>query len=280
MWKTILSAGIAMALAAPALGVGFLGVELCRDPVSTAIRLPEGSPLVVKSVEAGKQGGLVVLFSAEAGNPLHLVDDLMEAELGRRGSGSEKELTWTGSDVVAYAQPISTTYAALAIRGGSACAPTVEAEVPPTAAVSAAPVAATVDPPVAVPPPATSTTTATPPGPASVDLLPAAPELVAPAPPEPPEPDFELLGVLQHQAAVEGWVDVMGVVANHTAAGYRLATFDLSLYDASGALICVDTVSVSMLKSGQERAFRDSIRCPEYGPEKVDRYKLQFAGGC
>ena len=278
MRKTILAAGIAMILAVPALGVEFLGVDLCRDPVSTAIRLPEDSPMVVKSVEAGKAGGLVILFSAQTGEPLQLVDDLMETEIGRRGSGSEKGLTWASTDVVAYAQPISTSYAALAIRGGSACAPPVEAEAAVPVAASAAPFAATTDSTAAAPPPATSTV-ADPPPPPTVNLLPATPAGVAPSPQPQAVSDFELLGKLQHQPAADDWVDVMGVVANHTSDGYKLATFDLSLYDASGALMCVDTISVSVLKTGQERAFRDSIRCPGYTPQAVVGWKLQFAGG-
>ena len=278
MRKTILATGIAMTLAVPALGVEFLGVDLCRDPVSTAIRLPEDAPMVVKSVEAGKAGGLVILFSAQTGEPLQLVDDLMEIEIGRRGSGSEKGLTWASTDIVAYAQPISTSYAALAIRGGSVCASPVEAEVPPAASASAAPVAAATDSTAVAPPPAASTV-ADPPPPPTVNLLPATPAGVAPAPQPQAVPDFELLGKLQHQPAADSWVDVMGVVANHTPDGYKLATFDLILYDASGALICVDTISVSVLKSGQERAFRDSIRCPGYARESVGSWKLQFAGG-
>jgi hypothetical protein len=34
-----------------------------------------------------------------------------------------------------------------------------------------------------------------------------------------------------------------------------------------------------VLKSGQERAFRDSIRCPGYVAEEVREVRLQFAGG-
>ena len=46
-----------------------------------------------------------------------------------------------------------------------------------------------------------------------------------------------------------------------------------------GALICVDTISVNVLKAGQERAFRDAIRCPGYAREAVAETRLQFAGG-
>ncbi len=96
--------------------------------------------------------------------------------------------------------------------------------------------------------------------------------------PKPP-PDYEVIGSISHHRADAIWVDVMGVVANHTSIGYRLAAFDLSLYDAGGRLICVDTVSVSALEAGQQRAFRDAIRCPDYDPDEVARVELQFAGG-
>ncbi len=58
-----------------------------------------------------------------------------------------------------------------------------------------------------------------------------------------------------------------------------MASFDLSLYDAAGDLICVDTISVNQLRIGQERAFRASIRCADYEESLVDSWKLQFAGG-
>lgn len=285
MRTTILLAIITVAGATPAPAVEFLGVDLCRQPVSTAIVLPDGSPLVVKSVEAGSQGGLVILFSTDEGDPLHTVDALMEAELGRRGSGDETSLTWTGPDVIAYAQPISQTYAALAIRGGTGCTPGVKAAEEPPPAAEPQPnekpatetASSTANAATTAAAPAPSSSPATPP--ADVKLLPPAPAGINPAPPAAPETDFELLGDLQHEAAADDWVDVMGVVANNTADAYKLATFDLSLYDAAGELICVDTISVSVLKPGQERAFRDSIRCPGYAPEKVAAWKLQFAGG-
>ena len=91
--------------------------------------------------------------------------------------------------------------------------------------------------------------------------------------------DFEIIGVISHEAADPPWVDVMGVVANHTITGYKLATFDLSFFDANGELICVDTISVTQFKSGRSRAFRDSIECPNYGADLVASSNLQFAGG-
>ena len=105
----------------------------------------------------------------------------------------------------------------------------------------------------------------------------------APAPPATPEPtaieEFELKGRLKHAAAEDGQVDVMGVLVNNSGSSYSLANFDLSLYDATGELICVDAISVSELRDGQERAFRDSIRCADYAPDAVVGWKLQYAGG-
>ncbi len=274
MRATFLFALITLAAAAPAPAVEFLGVDLCRDPVSTAIVLPDGSPLVVKSVEAGSQGGLVILFSTEEGDPLHNVDALMEAQIGRRGSGDATSLTWASSEVIAYAQPISKTYAALAIRGGEACTTGVQSKAAPSPA-PAPPVAETASQTaVAAPVPSAEGPPAAPPGPAPTATTAAAAPSQAP-----PKPDFALRGDLHHEAAADDWVDVMGVVVNNTADGYKLATFDVSLYNAAGQLICVDTISVSVLKPGQERAFRDSIRCPGYDHAAVAAWKLQFAGG-
>ena len=91
--------------------------------------------------------------------------------------------------------------------------------------------------------------------------------------------DFELEGRLKHAVAEDGWVDVMGVVTNNSGASYTVASFDLSLYDGAGDLICVDTISVNHLKEGQERAFRGAIRCADYVADEVASWKLQFAGG-
>ena len=91
--------------------------------------------------------------------------------------------------------------------------------------------------------------------------------------------EFELKGTLKHRAEVDAWVDVMGVVVNRSAQSYKLASFDLSFYDDAGDLICVDTISVTRLRAGQERAFRDSMQCADYGTTAVVSTKLQFAGG-
>jgi len=151
MKKIILVAMITMTVVMPSQAVEFLGVELCKDSMSTSVVLPDGSPLNLQSVEVGDQGALVLLLGSDETTILNQIDD--------------------------------------------------------------------------------------------------------------------------------DWVDVMGVVVNNTVEGYNLATFDLSLWDAAGHLICVDTISVSVLKSGQHRAFRDSILCPGYSADTVARTELHFAGG-
>jgi len=71
----------------------------------------------------------------------------------------------------------------------------------------------------------------------------------------------------------------MGIVVNNSGSSFAVANFDLSLYDEAGELICVDVISVSELRDGQERAFRDSIRCADYASDAVAGWKLQYAGG-
>ncbi len=108
----------------------------------------------------------------------------------------------------------------------------------------------------------------------------ASDEAVIPVSTEEPQAptDFELKGKLKHAAAEEAWVDVMGVIVNNSGDAYAVASFDLSLYDGSGDLICVDTISVHQLRDGQERAFRSAIRCADYDAAAVANWKLQFAG--
>ena len=89
---------------------------------------------------------------------------------------------------------------------------------------------------------------------------------------------FALKGRLKHAAADNEWVDIMGIVVNNSGETYTVASFDLSLYDAAGDLICVDTISINQLRDGQERAFRSAIRCADYDPEAVADWKIQFAG--
>ncbi len=84
---------------------------------------------------------------------------------------------------------------------------------------------------------------------------------------------------MTHSAADETWVDVMGTIVNRTETSYKTATFDLSLYSDDGLLICVDTIAVNIFKPGQQRAFRDSIRCVGYEAAEIAEVRLQFAGG-
>jgi len=257
--------------AIPVNAVDFLGVELCAEQVSTRVILPAESPLSLESAEVGKHGGLVLLLHSKKGAVLGQVDDLMATFTGSRGTGDEKRLEWSGNQITGFAQVIKKGYVALAVTAAEDCS--VEAE----AAPAAAPVETEATPP---PEPAPETTV-------PEDAAPvAAAAVVAPEIEEAPDAtvktevaDFELEGRLKHAAAEDGWVDVMGVVTNNSGASYTVASFDLSLYDDAGDLICVDTVSVNQLREGQERAFRGSIRCADYVADEVASWKLQFAGG-
>jgi hypothetical protein len=205
-----------------------------------------------------------MLLRASDGNILDHLDDLMRPYVGTKGSGDEKKLQWSGNSITAYAQVIKKGYAALAVSTDDECQPTRPAPVPqpvvqPTPVeqppdLNEAATAAAVVAPIAV-------------APAS-----EAPKLSAPG-------DFELVGTLKHYPAADRWVDVMGVVGNRGAAGFSVTSFDLSLYDEDGTLICVDTISINQLRAGQERAFRSSILCPDYDADAVTDWKLQFAGG-
>lgn len=273
--RTITLVTIALLTAVlPASAIDFLGVELCKGSTDTGVDLPIGSSLNLETVEIGDNGGLVMLLSARSGKVMGHVDDLMTGLTGKRGSGDAETLEWADGRLTGVAQRVGKKYAALAVASSDDCPGTDPAPVPvPTAAPAEAP-----QPTDSTPPPDA------PPIPAAAAAVVAAAAASTPSPPE-PEPaaaaavDFEVVGAISHEPADRTWVDVMGVVANHTDTGYKLATFDLSFFDANGALICVDTISVSVLKAGQERAFRDAIRCPGYGSDRVSRSELQFAGG-
>ena len=275
MQRIMITACLGLLLALPAQGVEFLGVELCKGSVETSVVLPVGSPLSLESAEIGRYGDLLMLLTAPNTEVLNLIDDLMATYTGNRGTGSEEKLQWSGNGITAYAQIIKKGYAALAVSTTDDCR---AAEPSPDAETEAenAPV-----PDVAA---ATAEEIDTAAG-AAVTTGAAVGAAAAPAP-EPPatrEPtpfeEFELKGRLKHAAGEDGWVDVMGVVVNHSGAAYKMVDFDLSLYDAAGELICVDAISVSELRDGQERAFRDSIRCADYAPDAVASWKLQYAGG-
>jgi hypothetical protein len=275
MQQIMITACLGLLLALPAQGVEFLGVELCKGSVDTSVVLPVGSPLSLESAEIGRHGGLLMLLTAPNGEVLEFIDNLMATYTGNRGTGSEEKLQWSGNEITAYAQIIKKDYAALAVSTTDDCR-------------------------AAEPAPDTETTTAEAPAPDATVLTMEESQTAtgaavatgtavgaavapAPAPPATPEPtpidEFELKGGLKHAAGEDGWVDVMGVIVNHSGAAYKMINFDLSLYDAAGELICVDAISVSELRDGQERAFRDSIRCADYAPDAVAGWKLQFAGG-
>ncbi len=273
--KTATTVVLSLFLAAlPAHAVDFLGVELCKGSTDTAVDVPLGSSLILESVEIGDHGGLVMLLSARSGKVMDHVDDLMTGLTGARGEGDGDSLEWTGGRLTGVAQKVAKKYAALAVASSDECPGTEPAPAAATAPVDAPPqpeVEQATPSPDPVPVPA-----------AAAAVVAAAASNQPSAEPEPAvvaEPDFELVGALSHEAADRTWVDVMGVVTNHTDTGYKLATFDVSFFATSGELTCVDTISVSVLKSGQERAFRDAIRCPGYVHDEVAETRLQFAGG-
>ena len=271
MRQIIIASILALVAAAPAHAVDFLGVELCAEPVDTGVILPAESPLSLESVEVGKHGGLVMLLHSKKGKVLEQVDDLMASFTGSHGEGDDRKLEWSGNQITAFAQVIKKGYVALAVTAAEDC--TVEPEAVPAAApveTEPAPQAdATVDAFDAEAAAAAAAVAVV------ATKVEAKPEVGLPAVVE----DFELEGRLKHAAAEDGWVDVMGVVTNNSGASYTVASFDLSLYDGAGDLICVDTISVNQLREGQERAFRGAIRCADYVTDEVASWKLQFAGG-
>ena len=259
-------------IALSANAVDFLGVELCADQVDTGVILPAGSPLSLESAELGRHGGLVLLLSSkEKKEVLGQVDDLMVGYAGSRGAGDERKLEWSSDEITAFAQVIQKGYVALAVTATEGCTPESEAS---SAAADAAATSAPQPEAARESPPSTEAVAATAAA-AAVTAAEGAPE----TDPVEVQADLELKGRLKHSAAEDDWVDVMGVVINTSGASFAVASFDLSLYDGDGQLICVDTVSVNHLKQGQERAFRGSIRCADYVAEGVASWKLQFAGG-
>ena len=95
MWRLIIGV-VVLGISAQAGAVDFLGVELCRDSVSTSVSLPTDSPLRIQSVEIGKHGALVMLLEGRGGGTLDRVDDLMAQHTGSPGSGDSKQLQFAG----------------------------------------------------------------------------------------------------------------------------------------------------------------------------------------
>jgi hypothetical protein len=265
---------LVLGTAAPTAAIEFLGVELCTDQVDTGVILPADSPLSLESVEVGRHGGLVLLLHSKKGKVLGQVDDLMAGFVGDRGSGDERKLEWSSDEITAFAQVIQKGYVALAVTAAEGCATEPEA-VPAATAVEAEPPAAAEPARESVPERDLVEEAA----PVAAAAAVAAEVEATPEDPETEVAEFEIRGKIKHAAAEDNWVDVMGVVVNNSGASYAVASFDLSLYDGTGQLICVDTISVNHLRVGQERAFRASIRCADYVAEDVTSWKLQFAGG-
>ena len=272
MRKIVITVCLGLIAVMPAECVEFLGVELCEGSVDTSVTLPVGSPLTLDSAEIGRHGGLLMLLKTDKGRVMDRIDDLMEYYTGNPGTGPEDKLQWSGNQITAYAQLIMKGYAALAISTTDDCEATDSAPAAGAAAtaetepvVESENVEEEASPPAAV---------------AAVAAVPATAATPAePATAATPAEDFALKGALKHNRADATWVDVMGIVINRSGTDYSVANFDLSFYDAAGDLVCVDAISVSELKNGQERAFRDSIRCADYSNDAVTEWKLQFAGG-
>jgi len=280
MRRIILAVTIMLIAALPSQAVEFLGVELCTDRMSTAVALPLGSPLTLDSVEVGDQGALLLVLRSEDQQILGQIDDLMTDYTGARGTGDEKTLQWSGRKITAIAQVPKKKLAILAVSTSDDCLGD-PGEAPASAEAASAVPSSEVESHGVV----GADTVAEPVASAALIPLPAvvpepsADQIEGEAPSGDGIPDFSLEGALRHEAFADDWVDVMGVVVNNTGDAFKLATFDLSLWGEAGRLICVDTISVTLLKSGQHRAFRDSIRCPGYSTEAVTRIQLQFAGG-
>ncbi|MCK5378042.1 MAG: hypothetical protein KAJ78_01510 [Acidobacteria bacterium] len=280
MRTVFLAVMILMTLVLPTQAVEFLGVELCTDRMSTTVVLPHGSPMTLESAEVGDQGALLLVLRSEDRQILDQIDDLMTDYTGVSGVGDEKSLQWSGRQITAFAQVLKKKLAVLAVSTSDDCRE--DAEVVPAAAE----VASTVPSPEVKPTGIAEAGAGVEPA-ASAVLVPVGAVLAEPAADQAEAEvhedterlDFTLEGELRHEAFSDDWVDVMGVVVNNTADAYKIATFDLSLWDQTGRLICVDTISVSVLKSGQHRAFRDSIQCSGYTADAVARTELQFAGG-
>jgi hypothetical protein len=218
-----------------------------------------------------------MLLKADKGNVMNHVDDLMEFYTGDPGTGSEDKLQWSGNQITAYAQLITKGHAALAVSTTDDCR---AAEPTGEAAVAGLAVEEKTTETGTEPDSESPAGEAEAPVVAGTAAAAAASEPVGrETAPDPVTPDFALKGPLKHSASQAEWVDVMGIVVNRSGTGYAVASFDLSLYDAAGDLICVDTVSVNQLMMGQERAFRASLRCADYNETPIDSWKLQFAGG-
>ena len=264
MNRIIIAAVFTLTAISPGSATEFLGVELCADRVDTGVILPADSPLSLESAEIGRHGGLVLLLHSKSDRVLDQVDDLMTSFTGIRGSGDDRKLEWSGNQITGFAQLIKKDYVALAVTATDDCTPEPETE----------PAALSDETELDTQPPTATTEETAPEGVAAVATAPdIAPDADAVA------EEFALKGRLKLSAAEDGWVDVMGVVVNNSGVSYAVASFDLSLYDNSGDLICVDTISVNQLREGQERAFRGAIRCADYVADAVASWKLQFAGG-
>lgn len=263
--------GIFLIVSAPAAAVDFLGATLCRDHATATVTIPDDSGLRLASVEVSDGTGLLMLLYASQGDALEHLDALMTRITGHPAEHEGESMQWSGHSILAYASLIKKGTVAMAVSSDDPCEETPEVPLAPPA-VPAEPQPA---PPVSAPARPAAPVTAS----GKAEIIPQLPEEEDQTPALETEPDFQLQGNLRFAAAAAPWVDVMGIVENLSSKSYRLAAFDLSLYDTQDQLICVDTISVGMLKAGQTRAFRDSISCPDYRQGSVGSFRLQFSGG-
>jgi len=247
----------------PAFGVDFFGATLCRNSVTTSISLPEDSGLRLASVETGEDNGLLMLLYATRGDAMENLDVLMTRITGHAGRREGDSMQWSGRKILAYASLVKKGTLAMALSSSDPCEPTP----------AIGPVPSKISPPAAAALPS-------PAPPAAIPVKAAAlPPVEHEAAALDEEEDFRLEGKLQWTAGPPPWIDVMGVINSLGQKDYRLAAFDLSFYDAEGGLLCVDTISIGMLKAGRTRAFRDSVNCPGLDPARIKSYRIQFSGG-
>jgi len=234
MRKIFITAAV-LAISIQASAVEFLGVNLCRGSVDTSVRLPAGSGLSIASVEIGSRGALVMLLEGGA-DALDRVDDVLAGSTGARGTGNADQLQWSGNTITALARVLKKGQVALVVSSTDDCGgqPTL-AEAPGAESSAGTPSHGTTGEASAAPDAPQRGETATPDGglSATTAAIAAAAAEPAGASREPatagPAPaGFELAEGFSHALAVDGWVDVMGVVTNHTGTDYRVATFDLA----------------------------------------------------
>jgi len=274
-WRHFMLLGFFLLAARIIPAVDFYGATICRDHATTSVQIPDDSGLRLASVEVGDEGGLLMLLYAEEGEVLEQLDLLISRVTGSAGTQEGDSMQWSGGKLVAFASRIKKGTVAVAISSNDSC-PEEPALIAPESGLprgldtdsgEAMGAAAGIDQQSE----------------ARHDLIKALPvpsdEHAGEIGAVEVETDFRLEGELKYSQTIPPWVDVMGLVRNNSGTAYRLAAFDLSLYDLKGDLLCAGTVSIGVLKAGQAHAFRDSIKCPDVDPGEISGYRFQFSGG-